>query len=85
MTTYPNQSIRPIFIPTFRLLFTEMVIKSLTGTLGSRLMEPFFDYTEEQATPENTEPWFPGCPFFDAMNKDPERGCTFIRAQKDRK
>ena len=64
---------------------TEMVLKSLTGTFGQSVMAPFMDYTAEQATPDNTEPWFPGCPFFDGINKDPERGCSFIRGQKDRK
>lgn len=40
-------------------------------------------YNESHTTPNNHDPWFPGCPVFDSINKDASFGCNFIRLNKD--
>lgn len=56
----------------------------LTDAIGHHLLDKYFYYNESVATTaKNHDPWFPGCPVFDAINKDPTDGCNFIRFHKD--
>lgn len=42
-------------------------------------------YNESHTTPNNHDPWFPGCPVFDHLNEVARFGCNFIRLNKDGK
>lgn len=56
----------------------------LSDAVGQHLLGKYWHYTEASSTTAtNREPWFPGCPVFDAINKDPTDGCNFIRFHKD--
>ncbi len=56
----------------------------LTDAIGQHVLDKYMGYSEATATTAtNHDPWFPGCPIFDAINRDPEDGCNFIRFHKD--
>lgn len=59
--------------------------EALAGDWGYRLLEPYMVYNESDTTPNNYDPWFPGCPVFDNLNKVASFGCNFIRLNKDGK
>lgn len=56
----------------------------LSDVVGDALLSKYMGYNESMATTAtNHDPWFPGCPVFDHINKDPRDGCNFIRFHKD--
>jgi hypothetical protein len=56
----------------------------LTDAIGQHLLDKYMSFNESTATTAtNHDPWFPGCPVFDAINRDPEDGCNLIRFHKD--
>ena len=76
----------PLSHPLTSLIYTHTRTHTddlLGGEFGYRLLEPFLDYNESSTTANNYDPWFPGCPVFDNINKDADLGCNFIRINKD--
>ena len=58
---------------------------SVAEQVGQFMLEGLMSHNESTGqTARNHDPWFPGCPFFDGVNKDASLGCNLIRFNKDR-
>ena len=56
----------------------------LSDAVGQHMLGDYWHYTKAgSTTATNHDPWFPGCPVFDSINKDPQDGCNLIRFHKD--